>query len=167
MHRPRDLQPSQDDSPMSKFRMAYEQWEVAPSCCQMLTWSITDGLLQPDQIMSRSSKVLATSTLTCPFHPPSISPPAPFHPWTKQTHVITLLFSCIRYASLSLGYHGTQETSYQCGNSGQICLRKSSNRWMHFCLQMSAILSTFWHPCRFGISQNEVDFYIVLKIGPC
>ena len=36
-----------------------------------------------------------------------------------------------------------------------------------FCLQMVVILSTFWHPCRLGSSQYQVDFYTVLKIGPC
>ena len=49
-----------------------------------------------------------------------------------------------------------------------VCAKAATvkKRWRHFCLQMWAILSTFWHPCRLGISQNEVDFYIVLKIGP-
>ena len=168
MHRPRDLLPSQDDSPLSIFRMAYEQWEVAPSWCQMLTWSITDGLLQPDQIMSRSSKVLATSTLTCPFHPPSISPPAPFHPWTKLMlspcySPVSDMPPCLwdtmaprRHINVAI------VDKYVCAKAATV-----KRRWRHFCLQMAAILSTFWHPCRLGISQNEVDFYVVLKIGPC
>ena len=37
----------------------------------------------------------------------------------------------------------------------------------HFCLQMAAIWSTFWHLCRLEISQYYVDFYTVSKIGPC
>ena len=37
----------------------------------------------------------------------------------------------------------------------------------HFYLQMAAILSTFSHLCRLGISQYYVDSYTVLKIGPC
>ena len=36
-----------------------------------------------------------------------------------------------------------------------------------FCLQMAAILSTISHLCRLRISQYYVDFYTVLKIGPC
>ena len=47
---------------------------------------------QPYQMMTRSSKVSVTSMLTCPLHPPSISPLFPFHPKAKQTHVITRLF---------------------------------------------------------------------------
>ena len=53
-------------------------------------WRI--NCFQPDQIVSRSSKVLVTSMLTCPLPPPSTLQPAPFYPWAEQTHVITLLF---------------------------------------------------------------------------
>ena len=42
--------------------------------------------------------------------------------------------------------------------------RRSARR---FCLQIAAILSTFWHPCRLGISQYYINFYTVSKIGPC
>ena len=34
-------------SPLSKFRMVYQHWAVAPSCCQTMTWPVTDELL-PD-----------------------------------------------------------------------------------------------------------------------
>ena len=63
-------------SPLSKFRMISEQWAVALFGYQTLTWRI--NFFQPGQMMSRSSKVLVTSMLTCLLHPPSISPPAPF-----------------------------------------------------------------------------------------
>ena len=65
-------------SPLSKFRMILEQWAVALFCYQTLTWQI--NFFQPGQMMSRSSKVLVTSMLTCLLHPPYISLPAPFHP---------------------------------------------------------------------------------------
>ena len=68
---------------------------------------------QPYQLMTILSKVSMTSMLTCPLHPLSISPPFPFHPWAKQTHVITALFpsqTCLLVYTIL--YYGTQETSY-------------------------------------------------------
>ena len=37
-------------SPLSKFRMVYQHWAVAPSCCQTMTWPVTNELLpaKPD-----------------------------------------------------------------------------------------------------------------------
>ena len=40
----------------------------------------------------------------------------------------------------------------------------SRSRAWRFWLQMVAILSSFWHPCRHGISQIYMDFYTVSKI---
>ena len=80
-------------SPLSKFRMVSEQWAVVARHWHD-QWQI--DCFQLGQMMSRSSKVSVTSMLTCLLHPPSISPPAPFHPWAKQTYIITGLFPCLK-----------------------------------------------------------------------
>ncbi len=123
---------------------------------------------QPAQMMSRSSKVSMTSMPTCPLHRLSISPPAPFHSLTKQTHVITRLFTCLKYASLSSGYYGTKETSYfEVWGWAKGISSSSRSGARRFSLQIVAILSTFWHACELKISQYQVNFYTLLKIGPC
>ena len=113
MQRPKDLQQSQNDS--FYFEQVQDGFGAVSSCAILLPDIDMTGdinCFQPGQMMSRSSKVSVTSMLTCLLHPPSISPPAPFHPWTKQTYIITGLFPCLKHASLSSGYCGTQELSY-------------------------------------------------------
>ena len=174
MQRPRDSWQSQNDSYSFDFysfdSYSFEQWVVAPSCCQTLTWPVTDELLPARPDCEQIIKGIVTSMLTCPLLPSSISQPAPFHPWAKQTHVITVLFPisnmppCLQDTlapkRCHIFYYGLGWRGYHLSS-----LSRSGAR--RFCLQMVTILSTFWHPCRLEINQNQVDFVTVSKIGPC
>ena len=115
MQRPRDLQQSQND--FFSFEQVQDGLGAMSSCTILMTcsnwldqWQM--NWFQLDPIMSRSLKVSVTSMLTCPLLPPSISQPAPFYQWAKPTHVITMLFPRLKYASLFSGHYGTQEMSY-------------------------------------------------------
>ena len=105
-------QETSDHREMILWPLSY--WAVPPSCSQMSTWLM--NYFQPDHIADHSQIIaginLTSSKLACPLHPLSISSPAPFCPWVKQTHIITLIFPCLRHSSLSLGCHSAPETSY-------------------------------------------------------
>ena len=90
-------------APLSKFRLVKDPWAFVPSCCQTLTWLMTDELLpalpDDDQIIKGISDINADlpASSTIHFTPipfPSISQTNSCHYWAK-------------HASLSLGFYGT------------------------------------------------------------
>ena len=140
-------------STLSKFRMVSERWAVALSCCQTLTWPVRDKLhpARPDDeqiikgIVDINADLPASSTIhftTSPFS--SMSQTNLCH------HLVSNMLPCLldtmaprrcHILKIGVGWKGYHLSS----------LSRSGAR--HFCLQMVAILSTFWHPCRLGISQ--------------
>ena len=144
-------------SPLSKFRMVYQHWAVAPSCCQTMTWPVTNELLpaKPDHERIYQRYWWHQCCPACFFHHPFHNQPLSIHEPNKL-----MLSPC--YSSVSNKPPYLRDTmaprrrhifNRGLGWKGYLFLPLSRSGARRFCLQMVRILSTFWHLCRLEISQ--------------
>ena len=130
---------------------------VAPLCCQTLTWLVSDRWIASSQTRSwadqryRWHQCWPARFIHNPFHHPPISihEPNKLMSWpcfSPVSNIPLYLRDTMSPRKLHISNFGLGWRGYHLS-----WLSKSSAR--RFCLQMVAILSTFWHPCRLEISQ--------------
>ena len=172
MQRPRNFQQSQNDS------FSFEQVQDGLGAVSSCTILLPDIDLTNDRWIASSQTRSWTDHQRYRLHQcwPAHFLHHPFHNQPISIHEPNKLMSSPCYSPVSNMPPCLQDTmapkrchifNFGLGWRGYHLSSLSRSGARRFCLQMVTILSTFWHPCRLEISQNQVDFFTVSKIGPC